>query len=44
MRAPEKVSIPLCLSHHHPLDGDEVLQRATQSRRLLAESLVSAAP
>jgi len=40
MRAPEKVSIPLCLSHHHPLDGDEMLQRATQSRRLLAEPLV----
>ncbi len=44
MRAPEKVSIPLCLSHHHPLDGDEVLQRATESRRLLSEPLVTATP
>lgn len=37
MRAPEKISVPLCLSHHHPLDGDEVLERAIQSRRRLAE-------
>ncbi len=47
MRVPEKVSIPLCLSHHHPLDGDEVLERATESRRLLdqhAEQLIPAVP
>lgn len=36
MRAPEKVQIPMCLSHHTPLDSDEVLQRASVSRELLS--------
>ena len=36
MRAPAKVRIPLCLSHHQTLDGDEVLERAVRSETTLS--------
>ena len=36
MRAPTKVRIPLCLSHHQTLDGDEVLERAVRSGTTLS--------
>ena len=36
MRAPTKVRIPLCLSHHQTLDGDEVLERAIRSEKILS--------
>jgi hypothetical protein len=36
MRVPTKVRVPLCLSHHITLDGDEVLERARQSRAILS--------
>ncbi len=37
MQAPVKVRLPMCLSHHpsNPLDEQEILRRAAESRRLL---------